>query len=99
MTERIEEISTALQISRVEVEHWVAAGWAQADGSDLDRARLRLLADLRGDLGIDRDTVPVILSLIDQVHTLRGQLRDVGQAIARQPETVRNKIIDELRQD
>lgn len=99
MTDRIEEICATLHVTRVEVEHWVTAGWVRVDGSAADQARLRLLADLRGDLGIERDTVPVILSLIDQVHGLRAQLHDLGQAIARQPEQVRRQIIEELRRD
>ena len=99
MTDRIEEICATLNLSRVEVEHWIAVGWARADGSDPDWARLRLLADLRGDMGIERDTVGVILSLIDQVHDLRSRLRRVGEAVSRQPASVQREIIDAMTDD
>jgi chaperone modulatory protein CbpM len=64
------------------VEAWVAAGWLRPGGdpasrefSDIDLARARLIAALRGDLGLDDEAIPVVLDLIDQVHGLRRLVR------------------------
>lgn len=49
------------------------------DFSDIDLARARLIADLRGDLGINDEAVPVVLDLIDQIHGLRRLVRELLQ--------------------
>lgn len=57
---------------------WIAAGWLRPTSgrggpefSDIDVARARLIADLRNDLGVNDEAVPIVLDLIDQVHGLR----------------------------
>lgn len=61
---------------------WIAAGWLRPGGdasgrefSDIDLARARLIAELRGDLGLNDEAIPVVLDLIDQVHGLRRLAR------------------------
>lgn len=41
---------------------------------DQDIARIRLILDLRNHLGVNDDSVPIILHLIDQVYSLREQM-------------------------
>lgn len=64
------------------VEAWTAAGWLRPGGdaasrqfSDIDLARARLIAGLRGDLGLNDEAIPIVLDLIDQVHGLRRLVR------------------------
>jgi chaperone modulatory protein CbpM len=38
-------------------------------------ARAQLIQDLRRDLGVNDEAIPIILDLIDQVHGLRRLLR------------------------
>ena len=45
--------------------------------SDIDLARARLIADLRGDLGVNDEAIPVVLDLIDQIHGLRRLVREL----------------------
>jgi chaperone modulatory protein CbpM len=52
-----------------------------------------LICDLRHDLAVDEDTVPVVLSLLDQVYTLRRQLGALTDAVQQQPEDVRRAIL------
>lgn len=59
---------------------------------EVDVARLRLLVTLEDDLAVERDTVPVIVELLDQIHGLRRALRVLGEAVARQPDEVRADI-------
>ena len=41
--------------------------------------------------------MPLVLSLLDQVYTLRGQLRAIAHAVEGQPEAVRAAIIAAIR--
>lgn len=60
--------------------------------AEVDVARLRLLVTLESDLEIERETVPMVVDLLDQIHGLRRALRTLGEAVARQPEAVRADI-------
>ena len=40
-----------------------------------DLARLQLIAELRDDFGVNNDSIPIILHLIDQLHALRNRDR------------------------
>ena len=79
-------------LTTVHVERWVARGLLRPRDSgeswsfeQVDVARARLLAELGDDIGFDDDTVETVVALVDQVHTLRGQLGLLARAIAEQP--------------
>ena len=59
---------------------------------DLDLARLRLICELTTDMAVNDDAVPIILSLIDQVHGFRRQLRALEQAISAQDDAVKADV-------
>jgi len=91
-------------LTTVHVERWVArgllrpldsgAGWSF---EQVDVARARLLAELADEIGFDDEAVETILGLVDQVHTLRGQLALLARAIAEQPAESREAIATALR--
>jgi chaperone modulatory protein CbpM len=92
------------RLTTVHVERWVARGLLRpAGGSEswtfeqVDVARARLLAELVDDIGLDDDTVEAVIALIDQVHTLRGQLGLLARAIAEQPPATREAIAAALK--
>jgi chaperone modulatory protein CbpM len=93
------------RVDRVEISRWVELGWVAPEGrrggepafSDLDVARLCLICDLRHDLAVDEETVPLVLSLLDQVYTLRRQLAALTGAVQQQPDDIRGAILDQLR--
>ena len=91
-------------ITSLRVERWVARGLLRpAGGSDqqrfeqIDLARAQLLAELVEDIGLDDDTVEAVIGLVDQVHTLRSELRLIAQAIAEQPPVARDAIAATLQ--
>jgi chaperone modulatory protein CbpM len=93
------------RLTAVHVERWVARGLLRptAEGErwifePVDVARARLLADLTGDLGFDDEAVETVVDLLDQVHTLRRQLHQLGLAIGRQPTTTRESIAVALKE-
>jgi chaperone modulatory protein CbpM len=86
------------------LEVWLAEGWLlpdQQEGepmfSDADLARAQLIQDLRGDLGVNDAGIGVILNLLDQLHGLRGRLRQLLAGLDQQPPEVRERLADVLR--
>lgn len=80
---------------------WIERGWVRPEGtggdtafSDADVARVRLIRECRVELEIDADAMPVVLSLLDQVHGLRRELSALTGAVAGQPDDVRRDIIE-----
>jgi len=94
-------------IEELTVEHlrvWVSEGWVAPRMAgerrvydEIDVARLRLVCQLKHELNVNDDALPVILRLLDQLHGLRRTLRTVGQAIEDQPKSVRARIAKALR--
>ncbi len=95
------------RVDRVELYRWVELGWvaparpiAQEEGSgepafsDLDIARVRLICDLRHDLAVEEETVPLVLSLLDQLYAMRRQMNALTGALRQQPEDVRRAVMD-----
>lgn len=86
------------------LERWTRDGWinprredSQAVFDELDRARADLICHLLDDLDLQEEAMPVVLSLLDQVYSLRGEMRRLATAIAAQPESVRTEIAITLR--
>src|SRR5262249_4907317 len=64
-------------LTLVELTAWVERGWVIPDAAgtalefrEIDVARVRLIHDLRSDMEVGEDTVPLVLSLLDQVYEL-----------------------------
>ncbi|MBS0526871.1 MAG: hypothetical protein JSS04_24805 [Proteobacteria bacterium] len=109
MTTLDELLSLHNRLTVMHVERWVARGLLRpAGGTDagsadawtfeqIDVARARLLSELADDIGFDEDTVEMVIRLVDQVHTLRGQLHLLARAIAEQPPAAREAIAATLK--
>ncbi len=94
------------RIDRLELTNWIDRGWVMPSGesdkepifSELDIARIRMICDVRHDLLVEEETIPLVLSLLDQVYALRRQRAALTEAIQQQPEDVRTAILAQLRQ-
>jgi chaperone modulatory protein CbpM len=82
-----------------ELSGWIERGWVQPEGEpsawmfqEIDVARVHLIHDLRRTMDVGEEAIPVVLSLLDQVYELRGQLRTVLRAVEAQPAEVRDAI-------
>jgi chaperone modulatory protein CbpM len=102
----VQVLRTVEGLSRAELDEWVSRHWitpARRDPevlfAEIDVARIRLIKELHGDLAVDADAMPVLLSLIDRMYGLRRQLRVLCAAIEEQPEPVRRDILDRLRRE
>jgi chaperone modulatory protein CbpM len=94
------------RVDRVELTHWVELGWVQPQAqpgaepvfTDLDVARVCLLCDLRHDLAVEEETMPLVLSLLDQLYTMRRQMKALTSALQQQPDDVREAVLRMLDQ-
>ncbi len=64
-----------------------------------DLARIELICDLTEQFDLKEDALGVVLSLIDQLHGVRGELHRVMDAIEAQPEEVQAQIIAVLNEN
>ena len=92
------------RLTRRDLRLWMREGWVRPAMSEagpvfdeIDVARLRLLCDLRKEMALPLDAVPVVLTLIDRMHQTRRDLRLVLEAVADQPQDVRRAVFDRLR--
>lgn len=99
-----EVVATVRRLHLRELRLWVREGWlrpAEGEGGpvfdDLDVARIRLICDLRKEMALPADAIPVVLSLLDQVHGLRRELRGLADAIGDQPGETRRAIVEAYR--
>jgi chaperone modulatory protein CbpM len=58
----------------------------------LDQARVALACDLHYRMGLEHASLPVILSLIDQLHDARNRLRAMTRAVCEQPDAIQHEI-------
>jgi chaperone modulatory protein CbpM len=91
-------------VSETELSVWVARGWVRPEEADdgwafreIDIARVRLIRDLRHDMAVGEEAMPVVLSLLDQVYELRGTVRTLVRALETQPEPVRATVLAAVR--
>ena len=92
-------------VERRELRVWIESGWVrpargEAGGevfTEADCARVRLIQELRRDLQVHDEALPLVLSLLDQVYGLRRELRRLVSAIQAEPEPVRRSIVARLQ--
>lgn len=94
-----EVITIVGRIERREIETWVERAWVvpvardpEPAFSELDIARICLICDLRHDVGVEEETMPLVLSLLDQLYATRRRMSALTDAVQRQPEEVRRAI-------
>lgn len=100
ITEReLVELVDGLSIE--ELHYCVECGWitptrveTRLRFMEVDVARIRFIREMRHDFNINDEAVPVLLSLVDQVHGLRHDLQLLARSIRGQPDDVRRAITD-----
>jgi chaperone modulatory protein CbpM len=106
MPVRFDEVLVTLDIGASELSAWIEQHWVlpvEVDGDllfdDSDVARVRLIAELRNDLGVNEDAIPVVLRLLDQVYGLRRALTELNEAIRELPEEAQEQLRAHLGSD
>ena len=91
-------------LQRTDLERWISIDWVRPVRDhdaylfvEMDVARVWLIHDLRDDLHIDEDALPVVLLLLDQLYDLRRRMRELGLAIEHTvPEPHRQALVAHL---
>lgn len=101
---RLDEQSVVAVVQRLslrELRFWVREGWVRPVPGDrgpvfdeVDVARIRLLCDLRKELALPTEALPVVLMLIDRLHEAHRDLRHLTEALEEQPESVRRVVVE-----
>jgi len=93
------EFCRVLEIETATLNLWVEERWIIPGGDhgmlyygDADLARGRLILDLLKNMGVNDAGVDVVVDLVDQLHTLREQMRSVMDAIRQQDVTVQRSL-------
>lgn len=103
MLVKFDEVLITVDIGASDLHAWIEQNWVlpvEDDGEfffdETDVARVRLIAELRNDLGVNEDAVPVVLRLLDQVYSLRRALAELSDAIHELPESAQAQLRDYL---
>ena len=99
-----ELLATMDRLEAATLHRWVALGWVSPTTHDngfafeeVDVARVHLICDLVYDIAIDEESLPVVLSLLDQLHDTRRVLRRLTSAIDTLPDDARQRLALALR--
>jgi chaperone modulatory protein CbpM len=75
-------------LDRADLDRWIENAWVrpERDGErvlfrDIDVARVRLIRELRDELHVEEETLPVVLSLLDQLYQTRRTMRRLRDAV------------------
>ncbi len=94
-------------LTRQDLERWIAFEWVRPDGvaggyvfRAVDVARVKLIQELRDDMQVNEDALPVVLSLLDQMYDMRRRMRELAAALRRtMPEDVQQNLRDDLARE
>ena len=93
-------VATISSLQRSDLEAWIREELVvprQEAGTllftDMDCARVRLICTLHYELEIDADTLPVVVSLVDQLYDTRQRLLSLTAAVAVQDKNVQTAIL------
>ena len=82
-----------------EIEQWIRERWVlpeRAEGvyvfREIDVARVRLILEMKRDLAINEEAMPVVLGLLDQLYALRHRMRGLSTAIDALPAEIRQAL-------
>lgn len=70
----------------------VQSGEGRESFRPVDRARLMLACELADQFALEDDALSLVLDLVDQMHGLRADLRQLMRAVEAQPEDIRRRI-------
>lgn len=98
-----DEFRLRLKIDVTELDLWVEQGWLIPDTTrdgrqfrDADVARARLILDLTRSMGVNEAGVDVVMDLVDQLHSARGTMRRLLNAIGRQERDIQERLLAAL---
>jgi chaperone modulatory protein CbpM len=91
------------ELDSVELARWIENRWILPDDEgrpgeekwafhEVDIARVELILEIRREFAVDDEAVSLVLGLLDQVYSLRRQMRRLSAAIECQSAEVQDAI-------
>lgn len=75
-------------LRRQDLEFWIFNEWVRPDEhagryvfGEIDVARVRLIQELRDRMEVNDASLPVVLSLLDQLYDMRRRMRELSEAL------------------
>ncbi|MBV9017542.1 MAG: hypothetical protein JO058_17990 [Alphaproteobacteria bacterium] len=90
-------------LNAAELSRWVENRWVVPEQAiegeserwafhEVDVARVELILDIRREFAVDDEAMALVLGLLDQVYSLRRQMRRLCDALEQQPPEIRDAI-------
>lgn len=105
MARTLAEVVETTEIAEGDIVAWVEQRWVlpvEEEGrwifDESDVARVSLIAELRDDLDVNDEAMPVVLKLLDQVYGLRAALSEMQEVIQALPDTHRRELERRLQE-
>jgi chaperone modulatory protein CbpM len=91
------------ELDRAELSRWVENRWILPEGDgeheteqwvfhEVDVARVELILNIKREFAVDDESMSLVLALLDQVYSLRRQMRRLCHAVESQPPEIRDAI-------
>ena len=91
------------ELNSRELARWIENRWvvpepaAESEGErwvfhEVDVARVELILDIRREFAVDDEALSLVLGLLDQIYSLRRQMRRLCDALEQQPPEIRDAI-------
>ena len=86
-------------LDSVELGRWIENRWVLPDEEEgrwlfheVDIARVELILEIRREFAVDDEAMALVLGLLDQLYSLRRQMRRLSAALECQPPEIRDAI-------
>lgn len=104
MAKSLKQVVIETEIAEGDILAWVEQEWVlpvEESGQWLfdesDVARIGLIRDLRSDMAVNDEAIPVVLRLLDQLYSLRHALGEIQEAVRELPQEHRTALEERLR--
>ena len=91
-------------LDAAELTRWIEARWVLPEPQgqsyvfhEVDVARVHLIVELRRELLIDDEAMPLVLNLLDQIYALRSRLRAYNAALEALPPDLQQVFCEKLK--
>jgi chaperone modulatory protein CbpM len=90
-------------LDAAELERWIDEALVRAEGAEgarefheIDVARIRLILELRQEFEVEEHSLPVVLSLLDQLYDMRRRMARLNTALGDVPPEMRAVLREKL---
>ena len=99
MIGRDELVRRFAELNGAELQRWIENRWIVPELADsrfhfheVDVARVELILEIRREFSVDDEAMSLVLGLLDQLYSVRRQMRRLCDALESQPPDIRERI-------